>query len=85
MKALRGVTGALGYYLDYSPSELSECRYHYGRTGSLMIYVVGNDYYTACRSTRTAPPKCHDNDYNFDWQLEMKDFFGWDIYKFSPN
>lgn len=81
---IRGVTGALGMYLDYQPFELREARYHYGRTGSLQIYVVGDSYYTACKTGRKGPPKCHDKDYNFPWVLEKPDFFGWDIYRFDP-
>ncbi|MFX2257861.1 hypothetical protein V6380_13915 [Acinetobacter variabilis] len=80
---IRGVSEAIACYLGWDVADIRENRYHYGRTGTLQIFTVGEDYMTACKTGRKAPPKCHDNDYNFKWKLLYKDFFGFDIYYFN--
>lgn len=83
MFKLRGAASAISYYIGWDISEVRECRYHYGHTGSLQIFTIGNDYMTACKSSRKAPPKV--KDYEYDWVLEKKDIdgLGWDIYIFK--
>lgn len=79
-----GAASVIAMYFSDDIADVREGRYHAGRTGSLQIYVIGNDYYTACHSTRKAPPKCHDEHYNFNWECLERDFFGWSIYVFRP-
>lgn len=81
---IRGAAEAIGFYLGYDTSEIREARYHYGRTGTLQIFVIGDDYMTACKSTRKAPPR--PTDYQYDWILLAKDHcgLGWDIYECDP-
>lgn len=81
---IRGVAEALATFLSSDVADVREGRYHYGRTGTLQIFVVGNDYMTACKhgSKLTTPRIC---DYQFDWKKVSSNFFGWDIYEFSPN
>lgn len=81
---IRGVAEALATFLSSDVADVREGRYHYGRTGTLQIFVVGNDYMTACKhgSKLPTPRIC---DYQFDWKKVSSNFFGWDIYEFSPN
>lgn len=81
---VRGVSEAIGFYLGWDVSDIRENRYHYGRTGTLQIFTIGEDYMTACKTGRKAPPKCHDRLYNFDWKKIQSDLGGWDIYCYSP-
>ncbi len=75
---IRGVSEAIATYLGWDVADLRENRYHYGRTGTLQIFTVGEDYMTACKSDRKGPP------YNFKWKLLCKDYFGFDIFYFNP-
>ncbi|NNH78811.1 hypothetical protein HLH17_14395 [Acinetobacter sp. ANC 5380] len=81
---LSGAASAIAYYLGWDIAVVKESRYHYGRTGSLQIFVIGDDYMTACKSSRKAPPKV--SGYEYEWQLEKKDIDGldWDIYIYTP-
>lgn len=81
---IKGVSEAIACFLGWDVSEIRENRYHYGRTGTLQIFTVGNDYMTACKIDRKSPPKCHDQDYNYDWECIQQDFYGWNIYSFTP-
>lgn len=81
---IRGVSEAIATYLGWDVADLRENRYHFGRTGTLQIFTVGEDYMTACKSDRKGPPKCQDNDYNFEWLCLQSDFFGWRIYSYTP-
>lgn len=82
---IRGVSEAIAYYLGSDVSDIRENRYHYGRTGTLQIFTVGNDYMTACKVERKGPPKCHDAHYNFEWDLIEENLCGWKIYSYSPS
>lgn len=82
---IRGISEAIATYLGWDVADLRENRYHYGQTGTLQIFTVGEDYMTACKSDRNGPPKCHDPDYNFEWVCLESDFFGWKIYSFKPS
>ncbi|MBP9786528.1 MAG: hypothetical protein KBC72_02885 [Acinetobacter sp.] len=81
---IKGVSEAIACYLGWDVADIRENRYHYGRTGTLQIFTVGEDYMTACKTGRKALPKCHDNNYNFKWELLQQDYFGWDIYCYTP-
>lgn len=82
--AIRGAADAIATYICWDIADLRDNKYHYGRTGSLQIFTVGNDYMTACKTGKKAPPKCHDDSYNFAWLCIERDFRGWDIYSYSP-
>lgn len=81
---IRGVSEAIAFYLGWDVSEIRDNRYHYGRTGTLQIFTVGNDYMTACKHGRKAPPKCHNTDYNYEWECIQRNLNGWDIYTYTP-
>lgn len=81
---IKGVSDAIAFYLGWDIADIRENRYHYGRTGTLQIYTIGHDYMTACKIERKAPPKCHDESYNFDWELIESNLNGWKIYSYNP-
>lgn len=81
--AIRGVADAIATFLCSDIADVREGRYHYGRTGSLQIYVIGNDYMTACKSGKK-PVKCHNDDYNFPW-VKIATEQDWDIYEYIPS
>lgn len=81
--AIRGVADAIATYLCSDIADVREGRYHYGRTGTLQIYVIGNDYMTAVKTGKKVP-RPHDEDYHYNWKLLQADFQGWDIYECDP-
>lgn len=76
---IRGVADALATYFCSDVADMRDNRYHQGRTGSLQIFVIGNDYYTATKTGKKVV-KCRDELYQYDWECISKDFLGWDIY-----
>lgn len=77
---IRGAASAIATYLCSDVSDVRESRYHYGHTGSLQIFAIGNDYMTAIKTGKRLP-KPHDKEYHYNWRMIQKDFYGWDIYE----
>lgn len=77
---IRGTADAIATYIGSDIIDVRESRYQYGHTGTLQIYVIGNDYMTAVKTGKKIP-KPRDSDYDYDWKLLEVDFYGWDIYE----
>lgn len=77
---IRGTADAIATYICSDIADVRDSRYHYGHTGSVQIFVIGNDYMTAVKTGKKVP-KPHDKIYQYDWKLIATDFQGWDIYE----
>lgn len=71
---------ALATHLGMDSAELSEYRYHYGRT-SVPVYAIGGDYYCVVKYEK---PAKHINSIKWDW-VEVTDLyinkFGFKIFR----
>lgn len=66
-------------FLSFDFSEISDYRYHYGRT-SAPVYAIDGKYY-CCVKTGKKPPK-HRDGMNWNWTLTSDSFTqGFSIYE----
>ena len=79
---IRGASEAIATYICSDVMDVRESRYHYGHTGTLQIYIIGNDYMTAVKTGKKLP-KPRDVDYHYEWKLLISDFYGWDVYEYT--
>ena len=80
---IRGLQNALATYLCWDIAELKDAKYHHGHTGSLQLFVIGNDYMTATKTNTKKlkyPPKPKGYD-DYNWVCLNEDFFGWSIWE----
>lgn len=80
-----GPAAAIATHFSADVNDIREARYHYGHTGRLQIFTLGDDYYTATK-LGTTPPKV--KGYTFDWQdcqSWATESYGWVIWKYTPS